>query len=52
MEEIGNLFTEGQIGSLWIKGTLNASIVTKRDILSQNVELNQRIERTIGILGS
>ncbi len=52
MEEIGNLLTEGQIGSLWIKGTLNALIVAKRNISSQSVESNQRIERTIEILGS
>ncbi len=52
MEEIGNLLTEDQTGSLWIKGTLNALIMEKRDILNLSVEPNQRIELTIEILGS
>ena len=52
MEEIGNLLTEDQTGSLWIKGTLNALIMEKRDILNLSVELNQKIEWTIGVLGS
>ncbi len=52
MEEIESLLTEDQTESLWIKETLNVSIVERRDILSQNVEPNQRIEQTIEILGS
>ena len=51
-EENRKSLTEGQIEGLWIKGILNVSIVEKRDILSQNVEPNQRIEQTIEILGS
>ncbi len=54
MEEIGNPLIEGQIGSLWIKEISNISIVEKKDILDQSVDLNQRIkqeiERTIGML--
>ncbi len=34
---------EDQIGSLWTKGILNASIVKKRVTSNLNVELNQRI---------
>ena len=49
-EGIENLLIEGQIENLSTKGTLNALIVEKKDTLSQNVELNQRIELIIGIL--
>ncbi len=51
VEKIGNPLTEGQIESLWIKGISNASIMKERDTLNLSVELNQRIERTIGTLG-
>ncbi len=50
MEEIGNLSIEGQTENLWINETLNVSIVKKRDILSLNVEQNQRIELITEIL--
>ena len=44
MKKIGNLFIEGQIVSLLIKGTLNAITVKKRAILNLNVESNQRVK--------
>jgi len=50
MEEIGNPLIEGQIGSLWIKKILNASIVKERDILNLSVELNQRIKQEIELI--
>ncbi len=50
MEEIGNLLTEDQTENLSIKGISNALIVEKKDTLSQNIELNQRIEQIIEIL--
>ena len=52
MEEIENLLIEDQIGSLWIKETLNVSIVKKRDTLSLSAERNQRIELITEIFDS
>ena len=52
MEKTENLLIEDQTENLWIKEILNVSIVEKRNILSQNVELSQRIEQNIEILDS